>query len=449
MPNAREGRCWPKLSTRFSSHVTVRNCSVHDNGHWNVLVTKSAQFSGGILEGGFHLIEDNEVFDGDAATCGGASNSACPGQTYYGIHLDNNPGAGTVIRNNVVHGNVDNLVVCGDESAGRDLAEATSHVLELTGNGEGWTNHDTVVSGNHAYDAKDDDIELDGICVNARIFDNRFGNAENPISMAPGLPGPYFVLRNVISGDIQQAAIKMNTAGTPNSLIRNFYFYHNTIARSTQGTLLNLWYAVPGDHDVPIKNVVFRNNVFWAMAGGRATDVNNQGSEHPSFDYDLWYTSDTQNVFQWWNGSSTDKYDTFSEWQAGTGQETHGLFAEPGLDSDFVPTSSSPVVDAALVIDGVNDGFAGAAPDIGAYEVGDTPAGGTGGGSGGAAGAGAASSGGSGGAGAVAGSSAATSSGSDDGGCGCRSTPRGSTGLFSALLLVGLGLLRRFNGARS
>lgn len=257
-------------------------------------------------------------------------------------------------------------------------------MLELTGNGEGWTNHDTVVSGNHAYDAKDDDIELDGICVNARIFDNRFGNAENPISMAPGLPGPYFVLRNVISGDIQQAAIKMNTAGTPNSLIRNFYFYHNTIARSTQGTLLNLWYAVPGDHDVPIKNVVFRNNVFWAMAGGRATDVNNQGSEHPSFDYDLWYTSDTQNVFQWWNGSSTDKYDTFSEWQAGTGQETHGLFAEPGLDSDFVPTSSSPVVDAALVIDGVNDGFAGAAPDIGAYEVGDTPAGGTGGGGGGA-----------------------------------------------------------------
>ncbi len=294
-----------------------------------------------------------------------------------------------------------------------------------------------------AYDAKDDDIELDGICVNARIFKNRFGNAENPISMAPGLPGPYFVLRNVISGDIQQAAIKMNTAGTANSLIRNFFFYHNTIARSTQGTLLNLWYAVPGDHDVPIKNIVFRNNVFWAMAGGRATDANNQGTEHPSFDYDLWYTSDTQNVFQWYNGSSTDKYDSFAEFQAGTGEEAHGLFAEPGLDSDFLPSETSPVVDQGLVIEGINDGYAGAGPDIGAFEVGDTPAGGAGGGAGTGGGAGNGGSGagaGSGGSGNAAGSSAGDGGG-DDGGCGCRTSPRGQGSAW--LAAVALLLLRR------
>ena len=42
------------------------------------------------------------------------------------------------------------------------------------------------------------------------------------------------------------------------------------------------------------------------------------------------------------------------------------------VDSNYVPTSGSGAIDAGLVIPGITDGYAGAAPDIGAYEYGGT-----------------------------------------------------------------------------
>src|SRR5690606_23357284 len=169
-----------------------------------------------------------------------------------------------------------------------------------------------------------DDLELDGICVNAKVYGNLLRDAENPISMAPALPGPYFVLRNVIRGAWGQAAIKMNTNGYPESLIRNLFFYHNTIFREDNGTLLHLWYDFPGEHSVPLENVKFLNNVFVANAGGRLIDSFNRGASHPSFDYDLWFTTDTDAIFTWWNGATTDRYSDLQGFSQGTGNESSG-----------------------------------------------------------------------------------------------------------------------------
>src|SRR5690606_5859597 len=68
-----------------SAHVLVEDCEIHDNGHYNILVTKSVDFPGGGTAGGFHVIRDNHIYDSDPGACAGASNQACPGQTYYGI----------------------------------------------------------------------------------------------------------------------------------------------------------------------------------------------------------------------------------------------------------------------------------------------------------------------------------------------------------------------------
>ncbi len=415
-----------------SAHVIVEDCEIHDNGHYNVLVTKSADYPGGTTLGGFHLIRNNHIYDSDDGSCAGASNQACPGQTYYGVQFENNPGAGSVTVGNRIHGNVDNVVLCGNEEQGRGLAPLGDDVLALTGGTNlGFTNHDAELVNNELYDARDDDVELDGICVNARIYGNVFRDAENPISMAPALPGPYFVMRNVIRGAWGQAAIKMNTNGDPQSLTRNLFFYHNTIFREDTGTLLNLWYDYPGEHSVPIANVVFKNNLFAASAGGRLIDSNNQGTTHPTFDYDLWYTTDTQSIFTWYNGASNDRYDDLASFSQGTGQEPAGLFGAPDLDASLRPDASSPAVDSAVVIPGINDGYVGSAPDRGAFELGaegGSPAGGSSG-AGAGAGGGDAGSGGQASAGSSSGGAAGSANGGtqsasdatdNDGGCGCR-----------------------------
>ncbi len=362
-----------------SARIAVRNSFIHDNGRYNILVTKGDEYPGGPLAGGFHLIENNVIADTSFGSCSGGSNSACANQTYYGILQDNNPGPGTVIRGNLLYGQVDNAVICGDEGAGRDLYENVDHVLQLTGGAasEGWTNHNVEFYDNESRDARDDDIELDGICVNARVFRNTFGNAQNPFSMAPAQPGPYFVIRNLIKGHWGEAAIKMNTGGNPDNPERNLFFYHNTIVRNTNGTVLNLWYEVPDDHEVPLKNVVFLNNIFGAMQGGRCTDANNRGNEHPQFDNDLWYTTTSSGtIFEWWDGAQYN-VNSFSAFQTASGQETNGLYGHPQLDGNYKPIDgASPAIDNAVEIPGINDDYNGAAPDIGAFEVGE-PGGGT------------------------------------------------------------------------
>src|SRR5690606_1129419 len=57
---------------------------------------------------------------------------------------------------------------------------------------------------------------------------------------------------------------------------------------------------------------------------------------------------------------------------AATGHESHGFNVEPGFSGpaggDYTLAPSSPLIDAGLAIPGINDGYSGAAPDVGAYE---------------------------------------------------------------------------------
>ena len=89
------------------------------------------------------------------------------------------------------------------------------------------------------------------------------------------MPGPYFFVRNVATGAWGDAGFKMNTSGNSAVPSRHVYVDHNTFVRSSPGTLLDLWYAIEGDHNVPVHDIVFRNNIFSAPLGGQATNANN------------------------------------------------------------------------------------------------------------------------------------------------------------------------------
>ena len=70
-----------------------------------------------------------------------------------------------------------------------------------------------------------------------------------------------------------------------------------------------------------------------------------------------------------WNNTH---YTTLAAFTAATGQEPHGLNLEPGFANaaagDYTLAAASKLIDAGVVIPGINDDYNGAAPDIGAYE---------------------------------------------------------------------------------
>src|SRR5690606_20558677 len=70
-----------------------------------------------------------------------------------------------------------------------------------------------------------------------------------------------------------------------------------------------------------------------------------------------------------WDGTN---YSTLAAFTEATGQEAHGLNTEPGFDSpgdgQYTLSSTSPLIDAGVLIPGINDDYSGSAPDIGAFE---------------------------------------------------------------------------------
>jgi hypothetical protein len=294
---------------RASSKVIIQNNVIHDNGGYNILVSKDNQYTGpgGFAAAGRHLIMNNTIYDSQfARDCGtGVSQTeACVNQAYYGILMQNNPGAGTVIRGNNIYGHVDNISPCGNEKETGIIS--ANHVLVETDptRSARYNNHDLEIYDNTLSNSRDDAIELDGVCVNARVYRNKIKTFTNNVfSIAPALPGPYFILRNIIDADWVAGAVKFNTQGPSSEPLRNIYFYHNTFIRNNfadgdEGALLNLWFDTPL---MSLKNVNFRNNIFYAKQGGRsvagAGKVNS--SIYPTFNHDLWVNQDST-IFGWY-----------------------------------------------------------------------------------------------------------------------------------------------------
>jgi hypothetical protein len=88
-------------------------------------------------------------------------------------------------------------------------------------------------------------------------------------------------------------------------------------------------------------------------------------------DYDDLWSSGSDTLIRW-DGLSNTHPATIPALTAATGQQSHGLSAAPVFTApataDFTPGPSSPLIDRGIYIPGINDGFAGQAPDIGAVE---------------------------------------------------------------------------------
>jgi MYXO-CTERM domain-containing protein len=318
----------------------------------------------------------------------------------------------------------------------------------------------------------DDAIEADFTMGNTRVYENLIKNSYVGLSSQPSLGGPAYFIRNVM----------FNIIYTPFKLHRGSVgdvAFHNTVVKC--GDALAVYAAAPWSR------AYFRNNLFIGGIGGGIYGGYSNGNGNVlslsaaaascSFDYDGLGSIGT-NTFSGNIGGVT--FASLAELQSKTTEKNAvevdlGVFASAvAFPSSPFPAVSAPdlslkagsaAVDKGVPLANINDGFAGAAPDLGAYELGAPlpqygprsslggSAGEAGGaGSGGSAGgsSGASSGGGSGwtsggasgsGAGATGGGSAADGG---DAGCGCRSVGGGAPPVAGWLtLLLGLALRGR------
>ena len=222
---------------------------------------------------------------------------------------------------------------------------------------------------NDLWFAQDDGIEADFGCHNVRVFRNRVTNAHSGLSAQPFYGGPCYFIRNELYC-ITGATLKLH------NYCSGLEIHHNTCVSSGRGfSSFERW-----------QNGILRNNLFvgaqrYAMETGSITP-------YTSLDYNGWRKNDDPEgrFLKWFDGKDWGRYPTIEALFKATGHEEHGVqvnydifvnAAPPEEGKTYEPGSAdlrlkegAPAVDAGQVLPNVNDGFAGKAPDLGCYELG-------------------------------------------------------------------------------
>ena len=294
-----------------------------------------------------NVIQDSEFYDTDFDWPWDAVKSGSGLETGGVGFYDPATGRGNVIRRNTFHDYFDGLGICPSGTAG--------------------VTNETDFYENLVYRAGDDGIETDGQCSNVRIWRNTFHDVLMAISLAPARTGPTYAIRNLIyrtgvgNNDYTGGPFKFNSSGYGES--GPMYLFHNTADAALPGNN-GIYIKAPGTWEI----IYARNNV-WS---GTDYALHNYNETQPiDFDYDDLYTTSPDEFVYWGSGPDRHMRD-LATFQSLTGQEPHGLDVEPGFadaeSGDYTLDPASDLIDAALVIPGINDDYVCDAPDIGAFE---------------------------------------------------------------------------------
>ncbi len=246
-------------------------------------------------------------------------------------------------------------------------------------------NVNTDVLGNEVIDVGDDSLEIDGPGNNVRVIGNvtrrrkQAESGEQSLSLSPLTIGPTWVIRNTFL-DSRQSNFKFFwSAAFP---IGRVFVYHNTIMSSAPDLFALV--RIIGVGAVAGLEATFRNNVFVASGvegsgygdGYLVEDVfadHRQPSIKLDLDYNLYYSARRCDegacpTFRWQNARA----DGFSQFRTASGLERHGVYRQPKFTApskrNFMPATGSPLIDRGVRLRGINDGFQGQAPDLGAFE---------------------------------------------------------------------------------
>ena len=322
------------VCTLNASHIVIRRNRIH-----NLQLGIFINWNGDANQGNDTRIENNEVYDLTAAEWPW---NAIKTSAMEGTAIIARGHVGTIIRGNEVHHFFNGIYTGASGTTG-----------ENTG-----VSFDADIYNNKIHHIGDDSLEPEGACINNRFRNNTADSTLVGISLAPITYGPVWVLRNYFT-NFTGRGIKWDRAS--DGIV---YLYHNT-AWTGAGSVNAM------DLISATKNTVMRNNIL--QATGYAIQETPTGSSGNDWNYDNWYTTRTPR-FKWENA----EYNSISQFCSSTGMECNGHESDPGLKNpaggDYSILSSSPNVDRGILIPGINDGFAGNAPDVGAFEAAYDPA---------------------------------------------------------------------------
>jgi len=219
------------------------------------------------------------------------------------------------------------------------------------------------IYNNDIYSGSDDGIEVDYIFHNCRIERNRITNCMRGIAVAPVLGGPAYLVRNVLYNT--EFAWQLGRVGS------GYVAVHNSSVKKGDAVITE-----------PQLHALVKNNIFLG-AGPKALAVRTWGKVRAHLDYD--YNGYGLEGAPFAGTLAGVAFDSEASLRANT-MEKHGMrlgvkdFAAPiRVPADLFPAqlpqdlrlhAESPAVDAGVVIPTINDDFTGAAPDLGAYELG-------------------------------------------------------------------------------
>jgi len=203
----------------------------------------------------------------------------------------------------------------------------------------------------------DDGLELDGAEGNIRAYENRVSNSGTGISLQPGGGGPFYIFRNVLynlgeewenDGQLWQASLPFKFKDGAKGLL----VYHNTTIRAgsawSQGESVN-------------NSRMFNNLLLGSTGGARFGISSDSVVDYNGFNFDSNYVTSANSV-----QLSLPIFSPADEILA-TGTENWEAFWFPRT---FELAPGSDAVDAGVVLPNINDGYSGAAPDLGAVELG-------------------------------------------------------------------------------
>jgi len=220
---------------------------------------------------------------------------------------------------------------------------------------------------NEISEMTDDGIEMDYSERNTRCFFNRLTNVFQGISVQPVYGGPVYIFRNAMY-NVGLETFKMHNS--PSGAL----MFHNTSVK--KGMPLVLY---TGEK---VRNCVSRNNLFIGTEGNYAYET-----IAPMIDCDFDYDGfgGVWQLFLKWNNV---RYHSLEEARAKAPVYRHAVRVDPqafasGIQppddekkqfdvalNDLRLKSGTAAIDAGEILPNFSDGYAGRAPDLGAYELG-------------------------------------------------------------------------------
>ncbi|MBI1879479.1 MAG: hypothetical protein HYR94_14880, partial [Chloroflexi bacterium] len=294
------------------------------------------------------VIQDNEFYDTifawswDAVKATGYLER---GGVYFGGPAG---GRGNIIRRNIFHDYFDGFDICPGEPSSQT--------------------NETDVYDNLAYNIGDDGVQVDGWCSNIRLWDNTFHDVLVGISFAPIVGGPVYAIRNLFyrfgagNNNYSGRSFKFNSNSSEKS--GPIYIIHNT----ADGVTPDAAGIKISSASSPGWALIYARNNSWSST---SYALENENINYPvDLDYDNLWNGNNNDLVRW----NSTNYATLAAFTAATGQEPNGLNNDPGFanppNGGYTLKTTSSLIDAGVIIPGINHYYAGLAPDIGAFESG-------------------------------------------------------------------------------